>query len=97
MSLYYHYPNTNFFKSLNKQFSSEYTDCEHISDIWDDLINNGVLETAIASFLITKGSLNLNASTATKEEIIDALEYVCRKGNKKMLESRCNVKFSRSI
>lgn len=85
MSLYYHYPNANFLKSLNKQFSSEYTDCEHISDIWDDLINNGVLETAIASFLITKGSLNLNASTATKEEIIDALEYACRKGNKKCL------------
>lgn len=85
MSLYYHYPNANFLKSLNKQFNSDFTDCDHISDIWDELINKGIRKTAIASFLISKGSLNLNAATATKEEIIDALEYACRKGDKKCL------------
>lgn len=85
MSLYYHYPNANFLKSLNKQFNSDYSDCDHISDIWDDLINNGVKKIAIASFLINKGSLDLDAKTATKEDIIDALEYACRKGDKKCL------------
>lgn len=85
MSLYYHYPNANFLKSLNKKFGCDFSDCDHIGDIWDDLINNGVKKIDIASFLIDKGDLNLDARTATKEEIIDALEYVCRKGNKKCL------------
>lgn len=85
MSLYYHYPNANFLKSLNKQFNSDYSDCDHISDIWDDLISNGVKKVAVASFLIDKGSLDLDAKTATKEDIIDALEYACRKGDKKCL------------
>lgn len=85
MSLFYHYPNANFLKSLNKQFHSDFTDCDHISDIWDKLIDKGIRKVAIASFLITKGSLNLNAATNSKEEIINALEYECRKGNKKCL------------
>lgn len=85
MSLYYHYPNANFLKSLNKKFGCDFSNCDHIGDIWDDLINNGVKKIDIASFLIDKGDLNLDARTATKEEIIDALEYVCRKGNKKCL------------
>lgn len=85
MSLYYHYPNANFLKSLNKQFSSDFTECDHISDIWDELINNGVKKSAIAQFLISKGSLDLDPRTAEKDEIIDALEYACRKGDKKCL------------
>lgn len=85
MSLFYHYPNTNFVKTINKTFNKEYTDCDHISDIWDDLINSGVKKVTIAKFLITKGELSLNPVTASKDEIIDALELACRKGNKKLL------------
>ena len=85
MSLYYHYPNTNFLKSLNKKFGYDFSDCDHIGDIWDELINNGIKKVDIASFLIDKGDLDLDARTATKEKIIDALEYACRKGDKKCL------------
>lgn len=85
MSLYYHYPNANFLKSLNKQFHCDFTNCDHISDIWDELINRGVKKTDLSTFLINKGSLALNPTTATKDEIIDALEYACRKGDKKCL------------
>lgn len=85
MSLYYHYPNANFLKSLNKRFNSNFTDCDHIGDIWDKLISSGIKKVEIASFLISKGSLKLDSTTATKENIIDALEYACRKGNKKCL------------
>lgn len=84
MSLYYHYPNANFLKSLNETFNSDFTMCDHISDIWDELISQGVSSTKIASFLIKKGSLTLKA-TSPKEEIIRELEYACRKGNKKCL------------
>lgn len=85
MSLYYHYPNANFVKTINKTFNKKFTDCDHISDIWDDLINSGIKKVTIARFLISKGELNLNPTTASKEEIIDALELACRKGNKKLL------------
>ncbi|HEB9342121.1 TPA: Alw26I/Eco31I/Esp3I family type II restriction endonuclease [Campylobacter coli] len=85
MSLFYHYPSKNFLKSLNNTFNSHYTICDHISFIWDDLMINGVSRIDLASFFIEKGDLKLNPQTATKDEIIDNLEYVSRKGNKKCL------------
>lgn len=84
MSLYYHYPNANFLKSLNKTFDSNYTDCDHISEIWDDLISKGIKSNVIAKFLIEKGDLDMPI-TSEKDDIIEALEYACRKGNKKCL------------
>ena len=85
MSLYYHYPNANFLKALNKTFHCEFSDCDHISNIWDELINRGVRKEELAKFLISKGDLELNYKTAEKDEIINALEYACRKGGKKCL------------
>lgn len=84
MSLYYHYPNATFVKSLNRRFGTEFTDCDHISDIWDDLIRRGVRHRDIAAFLIEKGSLSLSPEDE-KEDILNALEYACRKKNKKCL------------
>ena len=84
MSLFYHYPNANFLKSLNATFNCDFSDCDHISDIWDELVMNGVSEKALAAFLIKKGALSLPLSTP-KEEIIKKLEYACRKGGKKCL------------
>lgn len=85
MSLYYHYPNANFLSALNKKFNCEFSECDHISDIWDDLTNQGISKKDIAKFLITKGNLSLDANSSDKDEIIDALELACRKGNKKCL------------
>lgn len=85
MSLYYHYPNANFLKSLNTAFNCNFTDCEHISDIWDALISGGTLKEDLAKFLIKKGGLNLDPAEASKDEIISALELACRKGDKKCL------------
>lgn len=85
MSLYYHYPNANFVKALNRDFNQDFTDCDHISDIWDTLIESGVKKTSLAKYFINKGDLELDPETATKEGIIDALELACRKGNKKLL------------
>ena len=85
MSLYYHYPNANFVKALNRDFNQDFTDCDHISDIWDTLIESGVRKSDLANYLISKCELDLNPATATKDEIIDALEFACRKGDKKLL------------
>lgn len=85
MSLYYHYPNVNFLKGLNSRFESSYTNCDHIAEIWDDLVSNGFDEYDIAEYLITKGSLDLDPVTAKKDAIICELELACRKGNKMCL------------
>lgn len=85
MSLFYHYPNAHFLNSLNNRFNTDFTECDHISDIWDDLIEHGVNKNDISLFLIQKGDLDLDYTTATKEEIINALENACRKGSKKCL------------
>lgn len=85
MSLYYHYPSAKFLKALNKNYGTNFSVCDHISDIWDEIINRGVCENDIAAFLISKGNLKLDAQTSDKYTIIDALERVCRKGEKQCL------------
>ncbi len=85
MSLYYHYPNSNFLKKLNKTFNGTYTSCDHISDIWDDIIQRGYTSEQVSDFLISSGKLDLDSTCSTKEEIIEALEFACRKGNRNCL------------
>ena len=84
-SIHYHYPSANFLKALKKEFGYQYTEVNHISDIWDDLITKGVSQQRIASFLISKGDLSLNPRTASKKDVIDSLEEVCRNQGKKIL------------
>ena len=85
MSIYYHYPSVNLLKRLKKQFGVEYTEIDHISDIWDDLLNKGFSNHDIASFLIKIGKLKLNANTTNKDEVINELEALCRNKGKKIL------------
>lgn len=85
MSLYYHYPNGPFIKGLNKKFNTDFGTCDHICDIWDELLESGIDQTEIAAYLISKGNLPLNPQTSSKDEIIDALELVCRNGEKNCL------------
>ncbi|MBO5628394.1 MAG: hypothetical protein J5965_04870 [Aeriscardovia sp.] len=86
MSIYYHYPNARLVESLNKDFKdygADFTECDHISDVWDTLIDNGVSTEQLAKYFIKKAGLSLNSSNATKEEIIDSIEIKCRKEGKK--------------
>lgn len=85
MSLYYHYPNATFLKALNRTFNTKFSDCDHIADIWDEICTNDYNTKAFAAFLIQKGGLDLDPYSATKDDIIDALEFACRKGGKKCL------------
>lgn len=85
MSIYYHYPSSNFVKALYKEFHTTYTETTHINDIWDDLINQGFSETVIALFFISKGELSTVTPHSGKQAIIDALEVTCRTQGKKIL------------
>ena len=84
MWLYYLYPNKTFLCALNQQFGTDYTECDCIFDIWNDLKEGGVPEIEIARFLIQKGNLNCSAIDG-KEKIVWSLEYACRKGSKACL------------
>lgn len=85
MSLYYHYPNANFLKSLNNTFKCNFTTCDHISDIWDAVIKAGIPIEEFADFLIKKGALSSVDKTSSKNDIISALELTCRNGKKSCL------------
>lgn len=85
MSLYYHYPNATFLKSLNQRFNTSFSDCDHISDIWDSLLESGYTNSEISAFLVEKGDLQNLINTSNKNDVINALEYACRKGGKKCL------------
>lgn len=84
MSLYYHYPSVNLLKKINGYYRSNFTECDHISDIWDSLAKDGKNTLPLARILIEAGDLNLS-SNAPKETIIDSLEKACRLKSKKAL------------
>ena len=84
MSLYYLYPNANFIKALYKTFGIEFSPIQSAFEIWNILLQNSYTHESIATFFIAKGDLNLYLP-ASKDDIIWALEYACRKGGKACL------------
>ncbi|MEK5231435.1 Alw26I/Eco31I/Esp3I family type II restriction endonuclease [Lysinibacillus sp. FSL K6-0232] len=85
MSLYYLYPSANFIKALQKKFNVTYSEIDCIYDIWDDLLQKGFSNHQVAKFLIEKGKLPLSSQTASQDEVINALESLCRYQGKKIL------------
>lgn len=85
MSIFYHYPSSNFLKAIKKEFGCKYSEIDHISDIWGDLNQHGFSDSRIAEFLIEKGGLKLDCTQTTKDEVISALEEECRIKGKKLL------------
>ncbi|NLV82438.1 MAG: Alw26I/Eco31I/Esp3I family type II restriction endonuclease [Synergistaceae bacterium] len=85
MSLYYHYPNANFVKSIKSTFNIECSKVEHISDIWETLLQHNFDHDIIAAFMIKQGALILNPCSTSKTEIIANLENVCRNNGKALL------------
>ena len=84
MSIYYHYPSANFVKALKKAFSLEFSDCEHISDIWEQILESSVTLDDLQLFLKNKFNLS-DIHDKTKDEIIHLCEKACRLGGKKHL------------
>ncbi len=85
MSIYYHYPNKLFLKELNKHFDTSFTENDHISDIWDELVDLGYSDISIKEFMISKENLDLDVERSDKEEVISQLEFLCRTKVKKCL------------
>jgi len=82
MSIYYHYPSVNFLKSLKKEFGFEFSECDHIEDIWEQILETDVDEDSLHIFFKHKFKLS-NIDDAKKDDIIVICERMCRiDGNK---------------
>jgi len=57
MSIYYHYPSANFLKAIERKFELEFTECDHVGDIWEQLLESGVEERTLKSFFVEKFGL----------------------------------------
>jgi Alw26I/Eco31I/Esp3I family type II restriction endonuclease len=84
MSIYYLYPSATFVKSLKARFGVDFSECDHICDIWDNLLKSRVPEADIINFMRQKFKLNPQVEYS-KKSIIEACEHECRKNGKKYL------------
>ncbi len=84
MSIYYHYPSVNFLKTIKREFALEFTEYDHISDIWEQLLNSGVSDDKIRVFLKRKFEIQ-DITGKSKDDIIAVCERKCRENGKKLL------------
>ena len=84
MSIYYHYPSVNLLKSINREFGLEFTECDHISDIWEQMKESGVDDERIRLFFERKFELP-EINNQSKMDIIEMCERKCREDGKALL------------
>lgn len=83
MSLYYHYPTSNFVSKINKKFHTNFSTNDHISFIYDELKKYND-EKSIKRFLIDISKVPLEENIS-KQNLVDTLEKVSREEGKKIL------------
>jgi len=84
MSIYYHYPSVNFLKAIRHEFGLEFTECDHIDDIWAQLLKSGVTQKKLRLFFQYKFELS-DLSNKCRNEIIVLCEKKCREDGKTLL------------
>lgn len=84
MSIYYYYPSVHFLSALHRQFGMEFSECDHIGDIWDTLLEAGNPEADLIRFFREKFGLDRTIPN-TKFDILNACEYLCRVEGKRLL------------
>lgn len=84
MSLYYIYINSNFAKSIKKEFNYNADITQSIYDVCDNLLQLKFSETHIKKFLLKAFCIN-NSLSDSLESILNNCELICRNGNCKKL------------
>jgi len=84
MSVFYHYLNANFIKTIYKKFNILFTACDHVEDIWNQILAKGFQEDAISLFFERNFKLT-NVGSLGKDEIISLCERKCREGENSLL------------
>lgn len=85
LSIYYYYPNKTAIAGIEKVFGKKYSIIDHISNIWDDLCDEGHSDIELGKYFFSKCKINDNAENFSKDEIIEKLEYACRVNGKALL------------
>ena len=86
MSLFYIYPSKNLIKAIYKKFGYEYPQVIALDKIVEDLLNKGIKENELKTFLLTKVKNTSKLSlSSTFKEIICHLEIESRVEGKKTL------------
>lgn len=83
MSLRYIYPNKNFVKKLVKKYGYVPDDFDNIEDINQHFKNIGLDEEDIKKLYKKEMSLQFDIDTIDLDEMINRIEEMCRKGEKK--------------
>lgn len=84
MSIYYFYPSFNLIKLIKKNFDIDIDGLTHIYEVWDLLCKVKNIEIVKTFFIRTFG-LDNTYINRTKEEILNACEYLCRENGRKYL------------
>lgn len=84
MSINYVYPNAHLITAIKKSFGFDFSDCDNVSDIWDQLIDNGVSTDDLHTFFIRKFKI-LDIHNAEKDSILLRCEQKCREDGCRLL------------
>lgn len=82
MSIYYFYPSAYLIRALEQEFGLEFSDCDHIGDIWEQIIDSGVKEETLRIFFKSKFEL---PNGKDKDNILAMCERKCREDGKALL------------
>lgn len=84
MSIFYEYPGANLLKAIYREFSMEFSQTDHISYIWDELLKRNRVHT-IKQFFINRFNLQETCINWSKEQILNECEHICRIEGKSLL------------
>lgn len=85
LSIYYLYPNKNALTDIEKVFGKKYSIVDHISDIWDDLCDDGHTDEELGKYFFGKCDIKEDVKALSKDEMIEKMEYACRVDGKALL------------
>ena len=94
MSIYHHYPTKHLLKTLNKEFKQEFSENDHIGDIWDKILANGEPKVWLRQFFQRTFGLS-DIRGIGKNEIITMCEKICSEQSKRLLSPGATTNFPR--
>ena len=84
MSIFYYYPSINFLKLIKNRFNLEFSICDHIGYIWDQLLDNGANDDTLRNFFKSVFKLP-DVNGKEKSEVLEMCEKQCRENGKSFL------------
>ena len=95
MNIEYRYPTQNTLKALSKTFEIDFTQTDHIEEIWNTLINNGCTQEKIISFFLNRSPAlkNYIGKISSKKQLLNLLAKYSMTKKSKVLSPGAMVDF----